>query len=313
MAEGLDHPKQIVHASDDHALDAPRGAIAGSAERPHAQPEFPHAAKFRAAMGLLVGLAIGALAVAAVLLIGGKKGSPSVQWSQWQPSDSGLAGAREIADHVAPLYRISGTEQLAVVTVVNLANSAAAQAALANGTQNQTSGLQIAVQPSSSSGQLSLLSGNTIAYNLCGLGSTNCSIGVGTPSTNRLLLLKREALELALYTFKYISGTANVVAILPPGHTTSLNCTLCAKPNQHATVKPAKFALLFLHDELSPWLSAPLSATLPEEFPPTVDQVQNAPEASLVEQITARGLFTESIESAQDGTNLLVLKPLPPS
>jgi hypothetical protein len=311
MADGVDRP-QIVRASDDHALDAPRGAVSASAERPVARDEFPHAGKFRAAMGLLAGLAIGALAVAAVLLIGGKKGSSSAQWSPWQPSDSGLTGAREIADHVAPLYRISGTDQLAVVTVVNLANSAAAQAALTSGSPNQTSGLQIAVQPNSASGQLSLLSGNTIAYNLCGLGTTNCAIGVGTPSPNRLLLLRREALELALYTFKYISSTANVVAILPPGHTVS-RCTLCSKPNQHATVKPVNIALLFLRDELSPWLSAPLSATLPEQFPPTVDQMPSAPEAGLVEQITARGQFTENIESAQDGSNLLVLKPLPPS
>jgi hypothetical protein len=301
MADGLDQP----------ALEAPRHAVSADRGLPRTN-DFPHAAKFRAAMGLLVGLAIGALAVAAVLLIGGKKGSPSVKWSDWQPSDSGITGAREIADHIAPLYRISGTTQLAVVTVVNLANSAAAQAALASGSANQTSGLQIAVQPDSSSGQLSLLSGNTIAYNLCGLGSTNCSIGVGTPSPNRLLLLRREALELALYTFRYISGTSNVVAILPPGHTVS-SCTLCSKPNQHTTVKPVNIGLLFLHDELSPWLSTPLNQTLPEPFPPTVDQIQNAPEASLVEQITARGLFSESIEQAQDGSNLLVLKPLPPS
>jgi hypothetical protein len=261
---------------------------------------------------LLVGLAVGAVAVAAVILIGGKKSSPSVQWSAWQPPDSGSQGAREIADHVAPLYRISGTNQLAVVTVVNLANSAAAQAAAVNGTTSQTSGLQVAVQPDSSSSSLSLLNGNTIAYNLCGLGTTNCAIGVGTASPNRLLLLRREALELALYTFKYISGTDNVVAILPPGHTVS-SCTLCAKPDQHATVKPVNIALLFVHDELSPWLGQPLAQTLPEQFPPTVDQMPNAPEAGLVEQITARGMFTENIEQAQDGTNLLVLKPLPPS
>src|SRR5437763_3636187 len=191
MAEGVEQP----------ALEAPRHVVSSSAERSR-QPDFPHAAKFRAAMGLLVGLAVGALAVAVVILIAGNKSSPSVKWSEWQPSDSGITGAREIADHVAPLYRISGTNQLAVVTVVNLANSAAAQAALSSGSPNQTSGLQIAVQPNSSSGSLSLLSGNTIAYNLCGLGTTNCAIGIGTPSPNRLLLLRREALELALYTFK---------------------------------------------------------------------------------------------------------------
>jgi hypothetical protein len=312
MAEGLDRP-QIVKSSEEAALEAPRGAVRRAAD-PGALPResFPHAGKFRAAMGLLVGLAIGALAVAAVLLIAGKKGSSSAQWSSWQPLDSGLTGAREIADHVAPLYRISGTDQLAVVTVVNLANTAAAQAALASGSPNQTSGLQIAVQPNSSAGSLSLLSGNTIAYNLCGLGTTNCAIGVGSASPNRLLLLKREALELALYTFKYISGTANVVAILPPGRTVS-SCTLCSKPNQKATVKRVNIALLFLRDELSPWLSTPLSSTLPEEFPPTVNEMPRAPESGLVEQITARGMFTENIEQVQDGTNLVVLKPLPPS
>ena len=77
----------------------------------------------------------------------------------------------------------------------------------------------MAVRPSPAS-QLGVpLSGNTIAYNLCGIGGKNCAIGVGQPSTDRLLLLRREALELALYTFKYIGGTQNVVAILPPGRT----------------------------------------------------------------------------------------------
>jgi hypothetical protein len=156
------------------------------------------------------------------------------------------------------------------------------------------------------------LTGHTIAYNLCGVGSSNCAIGVGTPSTERLLLLRREALELALYTFKYVSGTDNVVAILPPGHTTQTCTGLCPKPNQRATTKPINIALLFLHDELRPWLDQPLTATLPEPFPPTVDQISSAPEASLVEQITARGMFTENVEQAQDGSQLIVLNPLPP-
>jgi hypothetical protein len=261
---------------------------------------------------MLVGFAIGALAVAVILLINGSKSVSSVPWSSWQPPDSGTLGAREIADHVAPLYRISGTDQLAVVTVVNLANATAAQAAGQTGVSNQaSSGLQVAVRSDPTSSALSLLSGNTIAYNLCGIGSPNCSIGVGTPSTDRLLLLRREALELALYTFRYISGTANVVALLPPGHTTT-SCTLCSKPNQKAVTKPVNIALLFLHDELQPWLQQPLSATLPEQFPPTVDQVASAPEAPLVEQITARGMFAENVEQAQDGSNLLVLTPLAP-
>jgi hypothetical protein len=38
----------------------------------------------------------------------------------------------------------------------------------------------------------------------------------------------------------------------------------------------------------------------------------SAPEAGLVDQITARGLFSEKMVQAQDGSNLIVLDPLPP-
>jgi hypothetical protein len=313
MADGVSgEHSHIVRSSDDAALDAPRHAVRGSHERAAPRESSPHASKFRAAIAILAGLATAALAVAAVILINGKSSTSSVAWSSWSPPDSGSVGAREIADHIAPLYRISGTDQLTVVTVVNLGNAAAAQAAAQTGIANAaSSGLQVAVRADPSSSALSLLTGKTIAYNLCGIGSSNCSIGVGAPSTNRLLLLRREALELALYTFKYVSGTQNVVALLPPGHTTQ-SCTLCSKPNQHAVTKPLNVALLFLHDELQPWLQQPLAATIPQPFPPTLAQMASAPEAPLVEQITARGMFSQNIEQAQDGSNVIVLTPLSP-
>ncbi len=315
MAEGVSgqHPPP-VRAADEHALEAPAGGrVASAPERVRPRRSFPHAGKFRAATATLVGFAFGALAVAAVLLATQSKSTPSVPWSSWQPPDSGTLGASEIAGHIAPLYRISGTEQLAVVTVVNLANPNAAAAAAATGTTtpSSSSGLQVAVRPDASSSAVTLLTGNTIAYNLCGIGGSNCAINAGQASTARLLLLRREALELALYTFKYISGTQNVVAILPPGHTT-VGCTgICSKPNQRTTTQTVTIALLFLRDELQPWLTQPLEGTLPEQFPPTVSQMTQAPEASLVEQITARGMFQEKVEQAQDGSNLLVLSPMP--
>jgi hypothetical protein len=162
---------------------------------------------------------------------------------------------------------------------------------------------------------VSLLSGKTIAYNLCGQHSPNCAIGVGKPSTNRLLLLRREALELALYTFKYISGTQNVVAILPPGHTEP-PATLSKKPpsakSSQATTKPVDIAVLFVRQELSPLLKQPLNTILPGQTPPTVTQMAHAPEAGLVSQLTARALFSEQLQQAQDGSSLIVLNPLPP-
>ncbi len=303
----------VVRATDEAAADRPLPAALGFSDRGEARPApSPHARKFRTATALLAGLAIGAIGIAIGIASTSSSGSSGLKWSSWSPLDSGVQGAREIADHLAPFYRISGVDQLAVVTVVNLGN-----ASQVNPTTGATEGLQVAVRTDPSTSTLSLLSGNTIAYNLCGVGSDNCTIGTGKPSALRLLLLKREALELALYTFKYISGTQNVVAILPPGTTKTSSCTgICATPHAKTTTKRVDIALLFLHDELQPFLSQPLAATLPNQFPPSVPQLplwSQTSEAGLVEQVTARGLFSEQLVQAQDGSSLIELNQLPPS
>jgi len=279
----------------------------------------PHAHRFRIAIAALVGIAIGAIAVALVVIASnGSSTDTATKWSDWSPPDDGVLGAREIANHVAPFYRISSVDQLDVVTVVNL-SSASPSSASASGSSSSNatsnSSLQVAVRSDPSSSQVSLLGGKTIAYNLCGIGSSNCTIGAGKPSPDRLLLLRREALELALYTFKYISGIQNVVAILPPGHTVQ-GCTgICPNPHVRSAVKPVDIALLFVRDELKPWLIRPLSYTFPERFPPSVPELslwKQTPEAGLVAQITERGLFSEQLVQTQDGSNLIVLDPQPP-
>ncbi len=313
-----DH-SQIARTSDEHVAKPLTVRVAvGLPRQGHQRSErSPHSGKFLAVTGALVGLGIAAIAVAIVILSGTNHRSALVAWSQWSPPDGGALGAREIADHVAPLYRISAVDQLAVVTVVNLANAGAAAAAAqsaANGTGSApSSGLQVAVKPDPSSSAISLLSGNTIAFNLCGIGGTNCAIA-GPPSTNRLLLLRREALELALYTFKYVSGAQNVVAILPPGRTQQTSALTRQLPTSDAGSSTGRvdIAVLFVRQELQPWLNLPLLDTLPEQFPPTIAEMPYAPEAGLVDQITARGLFSEQLQQAQDGSNLIVLDPLPP-
>ena len=303
-----EHP-QIARASEESAAQASLPAAVG-VTRHHADRDAgsPHAHKFKAAIAMLVGIAIGAIIVAVAVLSSNSSEAPTPAWSQWSPPEGGLAGAREIADYISPLYRISGTDQLAVVTVINLANPNTASSST-----GATSGLQVAVRNSSSSGAVSLLGGDTVAYNLCGLGGSNCAIGVGTASSDRLLLLRREALELALYTFKYISATDNVVVVLPPGHTTETCTGICAKPpNKATTSTPIDIAVLLERQAVQPLLDQPLSSTFPEQFPPTLAQMPSAPEAGLVDQVTARGLFSEQLVQAQDGSNLIVLSPLPP-
>lgn len=313
----MSEQRPLIPSTDEHAVGTalPKSSVGSRRFAP--STSSPHTHKFRTATAVLVGFAIGAIVIAVAVAIGGRRNQQSGPWSSWAPPEGGTLGARDIADHVAPSYRISAVAQLAVVTVVNLESaataSAAGQAAANGSTSRPSSGLQVAVKPSPTSSAVSLLSGNTIAYNLCGIGGKNCAIGVGTPSTNRLLLLRREALELALYTFKYIGGIQNVVATLPPGHTQQTNTLTTRPPTADASIaKPLDVAVLFVRPELQPLLDQPLTDSLPEAFPPTVAQMPSAPEAGLVAQVTARGLFSEQLQQAQDGSNLIVLNPLPP-
>ncbi len=299
-----------LQAGEDHAAEPPVGSaptLAVPRSAPAGAERSRHSRKFKAAIAVLLVAGAASLAAAVVLTSssGAKHASSGGSWSAWQPSAGGLTGAQQIADYLSPYYRASSADQLAVVTAVNLNDS--------------SNPLQVVIPNSASPGGYQALDPNsTLAYNLCGLSSKDCSIGVGTPSANRLLLLRREALELALYSFKYLSGVQTVVALLPPGHTaTSSSSRVGAKPSSSSgqsssSSQPVDLALAFDRAELQPFLDRPLRDTLPESLPPTVDQMSYAPESELISVITAHGLFQEQTEQAQDGSNMVVLSPLPP-
>jgi hypothetical protein len=299
MADGVNN---LVKSSDEHAAERalPAGARSRGARRA-ARSLSPHSHKFLAATAMLIGVAVGAIAVAVVVALSSSHPGSSLPWSTWSPPDNGAAGEREIADEVSPFYRASPGTQLVVVTVQNVSGPSSS----ATG-----AGTQIAVRDPNS-GTLSAVGGNTAVYNLCGLGPS-CTIAGGTPSAARLLLLRREALELALYTFRYIGGVQNVVAILPPGHTVQTCTGICSQPNPPKTTKPVDLAVVFERQSLQRFLQQPLHDTLPEELPPTVSQMESAPEAELVSVITGQALFQQQLVQSQTGGNVLVLSPEPP-
>ncbi len=287
-------------ASNEHHPPIGGAPALGAGTRDLPRLRSPHATKFRVVIAVLVGIAAGALAVAVV--VAARQSGPTRlvagAWSSWRPTAAGSTGVLEIAQHIAPYYRQNATQQLDVITPIGLSQPNAAGTTTGNG-------LTVAVNESTSSKNqsLGLLSGRTIAYNVCGLGSRDCTLA-GTPSVARMLLLRREALELALYTFRYIGDSQNVVVVLPPGHTV----TATGAGTQGVTV-----ALLFLRSELQPWLNVPLSRTL-QQYPPDLTQLgvwSRSQEAAFVDQVTAHGLFSSQVEALQVGGSALVLTPLP--
>jgi hypothetical protein len=305
-SEASQEPLNSVQTAEvtGHEFNAARAAEANDVRKLPRLPS-PHAGRFRVALAMLFGIAIGAIAIAVFVIsdhTGKSRASGSQAWSQWSPSTGGSTGAQEIADYVSPFYRLSAAQQLDVVTPISLTSETAAGTTTGKGVT-----IAIDANGSSNSDSLSLLTGSTVAYNVCGLGASHCEL-VGTASANRLLLLRREALELGLYTLKYLHSVDNVLVVLPPGHSV-------AKVGVGVTpAKPVTVAVLFLRDELKPLLSTPIDDEL-EEDPPDIAELpawSKSDEAGLVDQVTARTLFSEQVQTQQEGGNLLVLTPIAP-
>lgn len=307
-------PKELVEATGERVarapLPTPRALRAAWRSGEHAGAQ---AVKFRAAALVLTLIALAAVIAAVVLALGAGPGGPAPAWAGWSPPDGGAQGARDIADHLAPLYRISGADQLDAVTVLNVPSPD-----LSAGTSTPPNQVQVAVSNDGSLSDVSLLGGRTIAYNLCGLQSNDCSISPTSASSNEMLLLRREGLELALFTFEYLKGVDNVVTLMPPSQTAQSD-TLTAQPptaaQRSASLQPLDLALVFDRTELQdPFLSQPLSATM-SAIPPSVPELtawRQTAEAGLVDQLTARALYSYRYLSNPGGGRLLVLTAVPP-
>jgi hypothetical protein len=239
--------------------------------------EPPHAPRFQFLLGALLAVGLVALAGIGVFIAsGGTNSDDGVAWSPWRPS--GDDPVASIAQHVGREYRLRGGDQLVHITPGPLE---------AGGVP-----LHIAMREApTAGGDINLVEGEGVLYRLCGLGP-QCSINRGKPSEERHLLLRREALELALYTFRYVDDIDNVVVFMPP------------PPG-----KEANEALLFREGDVEPELARPLRATLSRRTP-SVAGVATAPDSPLVNRITMQTLYAFSLTQAnQEAAFFLVLEP----
>jgi hypothetical protein len=234
--------------------------------------------RFFLAYALLVVALGGAIAGAVILL--GKPGTSTGGWSNWRPTASGSDGAKQIADYLGRRYRLPSGKQLVgvIATPPEVQNVPLAAIAIEPSSASSSSGGGIQIFPAA---------GGTM-YILCGLGQ-GCSIAEGKPTVARAQLLRREALELALYTFKYIPGSKSVVAFFPP-----------------KAGESAKYVLFFRKQDLKEPLSQPLVRTLPSAKPPLPGHLPTA-EGATVDHLTQPRLFSFQLQQAQDGSAVLVL------
>lgn len=246
--------------------------------------------KFLLIRSILVVAGIVALMVAASAVRSPDSVTAVSEWASWSPSSDGEEALKEIAAHVGPSYRGDDGQQLVSVVGTPL--------------QVQGDDARIAIRNADGKGGIQMVDGNSALFALCGLGP-NCSIPTGKPSVERMMLLRREGLELALYAFQADDSLDNVVVMMPPRpgsqRVKSESGGVVQVGNQGA-------AMLITRSQVQGALDRPLSDTLPAEVP-TIEGMRSAPETATVKQLTEPSMFMLSIVEGQDGTPYVVLDP----
>ena len=267
------------------ASDVTGTEVATTAPPPKPEPlvSFPHRPRFVFVYGLLGGVLV--LAIVLIVIYAGRAITPGATWSHWRPSGGGLGAAKQIADTVGKSYRLPNGDQL--VDVI-------AKEPSVSPTTGEVIPLHyIAIQSTKGTPivHYSISPSNSVTYELCGLAAS-CSIASGKATVERGTLVRREILELALYTFKYVGGVQNVVAFMPPPAGTQ-----------------AQYAVYLRKSDLTSELKQPLAKTLKAKVP--LPSTIPATEVHVVDSVTEPRVYKFGVAQAQTGDFVLVLTPLP--
>lgn len=212
---------------------------------------------------LVLGAAVGVAVGGAIVLVQRAGPQPAPPWSSWQPGASATdSRVLEIAQHVGSSYKLPTGDQLVAVKVGGAQNG------------NDFGGVAIVKPNDPRSLDKSFQPENTAVFILCGDDPKTCAITQGAPSIARGTVLRREALELALYTMEYAHPIDNVLIFFPPAE----------------GQKKLSSTLFFSRDDLSGSLKHPLRRTLPQRTPPLPGKIVPREEKT-VNDLTASALY----------------------
>ena len=287
-------------------VELPPEPVAAAPEPPKVEqklnlPPTQYRNRFGFLAGALGGVVLVSIALAIAVFAYSGNGNEDhgmfANWSKWQPQDESLQdGAAEIATHVGGQYKHPNGDQLLEVQPMF------------------TGELPLKIAASS----ITDLTGDTVVYRLAGLGAGG-SIE-GEASVARGAVVFREALELALYTFRYLPDAESVMVMIPPppqdAATTAANAQVAQKAaagDKEAAAQLAALeqqekaryrAIYFRAGDLKSELQVPLGATVPAGAP-NAKTITKA-EADDINRRVRSNLFTYE---EQAGTGV-ILRPL---
>jgi hypothetical protein len=239
------------------------------------------------ALAALLGAAVGLFVVFATDSGNGNRRP----WSTWKPSQSGVQGLNEIGKHVGHEYALPSGRQLVGILseppVVQSGQQSVPVAAI---------GLRTGLPGETVNDATILRANDAWAFVLCGFGQ-RCTIA-GQASVQRYDLLRREALELAAYTFKFNHDIQSVLTYMPPGK--ALN----------AGGSPTTSMIFLRRGDVKPVLDAPLAETLPAPKTHLVPGQMSARELGVVRRFTDAHVYTYDFQPLQDGSAAIILTPV---
>jgi hypothetical protein len=232
-------------------------------------------------LAAVVGVGVGSFIV---LASQGKKPDDRA-WSAWQPKGSTTAKVRQIADRIPKAYRTANGAQL----TVSLAGPLSVPTP-----QGEVPVRAVFVRPDTSKGlaeeeDIAVYPGNAVvSFGLCGTRSKEqCEVGT-TVSAEQQTLLRREALELSLYTLKYVDGIDSVVVFMPP------------EAKGQSTV-------FLRRGDVTDELDRPLNSLLPTAKP-KVGGLNSLEEGQIL-RLTRTRTYSAEVQASPDGSPVLILTP----
>ena len=206
-------------------------------------------------------------------------------WSAWQPKGSSTAKVRQIADRIPKAYRTANGAQL----TVSLAGPLSVPTP-----QGEVPVRAVFVRPDTSKGlaeedDIAVYPANAvISFGLCGTRSKEqCEVGKKV-SSEQQTLLRRQALELSLYTLKYVDSIDSVVVFMPP------------EAKGQSTV-------FLRRSDVSDELDQPLSSLLPTAKP-KVGGLSSLEEGQVL-RLTRTRTYSAEMQASPDGSPVLILTP----
>jgi len=223
-----------------------------------------------------------------VVLASRPEPAPDPVWSSWQPNGSRIAKVRQIADRIPKAYKGGNGKQLTVSLVSALA--------VPTGTGDLPV-RAVFVRPDTSKGlaeedDIARYDGaNVVSFGLCGADSKEqCEIANGAATPERFTLLRRQAIELSLYTLKYVDDVDSVIVFMPP------------------TPKGESNGTVFLRrSDVADELRRPLSSLLPTASP-RLGELSSLEEGQ-ISRLTQSRTYAEQVQPSPDGSFILVLTP----